>query len=217
MNTLAEFRTWIRAYLGDAAGARYTDSIVDQALRVALEELSHSIPQHCSQYHVVIVAGNDQVIDNVTHWLDVLEVYHPWTDDSNGVKVPFYATFDGYNMDLRFPTVTPQVDEVLWIKYTCKQIILNLDSETRTSFSPSFNSLLVQGAAGLSALSRASTVMEVPSKRLADAVNLEKWGRKEHDAFLRTCLKLKFALAGHADPLPSSGFALDSYDSGGDP
>ncbi len=209
MNTLAEFRTWIRSYLGDPTGARYVDSIVDQSLRQALGELSNSIPQHCTCFHTVLLPGSEQVIDNVTHWLDVLEVYYPCSVDSDGHKVPFQAAFDGYNMELKLLTVSPQVGEVLRIHYTCRQIILNLDGETRTSFSPSYNSLLVQGAAGLSAISRASMVVEVPAKRIKDVDSLEKWGRRQHDAFLKTCLKLKFASAGHADPLPSSGFALD--------
>jgi hypothetical protein len=212
MTILANLRTSVLARLGDFVGVRFTGPVIDSSISQALAEFSAYLPQIRSYTHTVVSAGRKQSIAAITEYQYVLEVWYPVTLESDGERQAFYSHYNGAYLVLDFPTINPAIDQVLIIRYTQAHTIEGLDQALVTTVSPAFYSLLVQGAAGLAAISRSSMVTEAPNKRVSDTLNIKAWGRTQHDQFLAALLSYKLALDTGSRMFPPSGFALDNYD-----
>jgi hypothetical protein len=214
---LSTFKTRILDELGDPTGTRFTAALVEQALRQAVNEYSLALPLLKRLAFTIATAGRNQKITSISAYSALLNVYYPY--DSSSVLNPsllancsYYATFDGTQLELTIngPKV-PQVGEQIYLVYTLNHTVKDLDSAAATTINPSHDLLIIQGAAGLAAVLRASSVMEVYSKRPADIDNLLKWGNVTHLDYL-VALQLISRTSSPDNPYPSTGFTVDRWD-----
>jgi hypothetical protein len=168
MTTLNELKDRILESLGDSNGTRYDAALLDEALRLALEEYSRALPQLQETVFTVTTAGSSQEISGVKRLLTVIEVLYPF--DPNDLiehlpADPWYA----YNKDgshwLLFGEDAPQVGQQFCVRYAAGHTLAGLDGAESTSLPQADESLLAQGAAGHAAIMRSAGMLQAFGKR----------------------------------------------------
>jgi hypothetical protein len=147
--TLLLYRTRVLEAVGDPASARYSDAILDEALRLALEEYSRAVPQIKDITLPVLIPSAEQELIGVVDLLFILACFYPVTLDS----APELESYYPYNRDGAHwlnlgGGLVPQVGDLLRVIYGAAHTIQDLDAALVTTAPVNDTGLIVQGAAG---------------------------------------------------------------------
>jgi hypothetical protein len=187
MAALAELRTRIERALSDATNQRFSEPDLDKALLLALQEYSRALPQRKVGTVTLAADGREVSLSSLDDLLDVEQIewdYDADAPDYPPVYRPFYIIYDGTSKTLFVDTDDePQSGDVVRVFYTVPQTIENLDGANETSVPAGDEGLLVLGAAGYAAVSRAASLLEKVGVDRDQAVRLEQWGRARLAAF----------------------------------
>jgi hypothetical protein len=164
--TLALYRTRVLEAVGDPEKARFSDAVLDEALRLSLEEYSRAVPQIKDILLPVLIPSAEQELIGVADLLYILAVMYPVSVDS----APEIETYYFYNRDgAQWLTLgaglVPQVGEAFRVVYGASQTIQDLDGATVTTAPAADMGLIVQGAAGHAIAIRADSIVESYGKR----------------------------------------------------
>lgn len=218
MTPLSTFLSRILSLLGDPLAARYSNTILGEAITQALEEYSIAIPNLAVKLFTVASAGRDQQITSIPSFLNVLQVVFPYDSAASEQLLldAYYAFHDGAYLALYLggPAV-PAPGDIIQIYYTTPHTIKDLSGALATTVNPAHDSLLAQGAAGFAALLRAAQMVESPGKRVADVELLQKWGAEQRHKFSASLQLLAAAAGSHTSTLPTFGWKLDLWDTRG--
>jgi hypothetical protein len=147
--TLALYRTRVLEAVGDPASARYSDAILDEALRLALEEYSRAVPQIKEIDLPVLIASSEQELIGVVDLLYILACFYPVTVDSAPeIESYYHYNRDGDNWLTLGSDLVPVVGDVLRVIYGAAHTIDGLDAALVTTPPANDTGLIVQGAAG---------------------------------------------------------------------
>jgi hypothetical protein len=217
MSALAAYRSRIHLILGDTAADRYSNNLVDEAIRQALDQYSRAWPQILNASHNVVTAGRDQSLSAITGLQTILQVIYPYSVST--ILTPDY--FTGYYLTFG-PTPTihisgdsvPAVGQIIRITYTKAHTIKDLDTGTSTTVLDSHEGILCTGAAGFAALMRSSEVSESYGSRASDLNQLMDIGKTFLEVFDNYLRKLQSEHQAHRNVIPDAGWQLDGWDDG---
>ena len=209
MSALAAYRSRIHLILGDTAADRYSQDLVDEAIRQALDQYSRAWPQILSASHTVATAGRDQSLSAITGLQTILQVIYPYTAT---VTTPDY--FTGYYLTFG-PTPSihisgdsvPAVGQIIRITYTKAHAIKDLDTGTATTVLDSHEGILCTGSAGFAALMRSSEVSESYGSRASDLNQLADIGKSYLEVFYDYLRKLQSEHQAHRNAIPECRLA----------
>ena len=187
MAKLADYRTRISNSLHDTV-AKYTDDILDEALRKILNEYTRAFPNIDTQSVTVGTAGRSQTIATCANLMSIIQLIHPYDDTLADPFVyereDFILTWQDGSPILYFNgNDIPQVDEIIYVKFGAKQLIEDLDSAASTTVRDDHEDLLITGAAGLAAMMRSSGLNEQWGARPGEMSALMLWGTRQYAHF----------------------------------
>ena len=213
MADLAAYRIRITNSLDDTKG-KYTDAVIDEALRKVLNEYTRAFPNIETHTHTVTTAGRPQTLA-ASNLIAIIQLVHPYDSTLADPFVTAREDFSLTQMD-GSPTLyfsgndIPQVDEKIYVKFAGKQTIDTLDSATATTVRDDHEDILVVGAAGQAAMMRASGLNEQWGGRPGDMGALMTWGTRQYNRFVDFLAEVKqeTTLPGFPDKV----WALDKWD-----
>jgi len=165
--TLGIFVDRICEAVGDAAKARYSEAVIAEGLRLALEEYSRAAPQIGEITITVENPGRDQAVVGVDRLLYILSVQFPVSAGSAPEVSRFTARLcAGLQMiSIAPPAPVPQAGEQIRVVYAAQHTVAGLDAAEATTVPVVDFGLLVQGAAGHAMSIRADSIVESYGKR----------------------------------------------------
>jgi hypothetical protein len=209
--TLVVLRDRVEALLSDATHARYDLTLLDEAIRQALDAYAERLPARRIATLEVTQAGGE--VD--TSSLPYGTIERVWWDyDADAPTYPpKWRNFELWPGEILYilDEEKPQVGDVVRIWYTIPHTLAGLDLATETTFPEAHASLIAVGAAAFAALSRRAQLIEMINDNPWAPRNLERWA----EARLRAYLQRLDELARH-DAAIASGLApgppLDRWD-----
>jgi hypothetical protein len=159
-DTLAQITSKVQVLLGDD-GTIFTTALCTAAIRQALDEWNLQVPVHAA---TLITGVNNQyeyeLSDVDTLSVEILDVLR---QGDNADELDISLTYDDYNEDeriffrLRSPITT---SETLIVRYRIQHTINGLDSATESTLPARLDQALVNGAAFISIMIRATSRIE---------------------------------------------------------
>jgi hypothetical protein len=220
--TLSYFLDRIGEAVGDPLHTRYSEAMMREGLRLALEEYSRAAPQIKQLTITVETAGREQVLSGADGMLYPLTVLFPLSAGS-APEVKFYTAYlrQGQAMIcIEPPTPAPQVGDGMKIIYAALHTIAGLASQGDpsdggaqspqpapvTTIPLADYGLLVQGAAGHAMSMRADALVESYGKRTPQDDTFQA-ARRRLDDFRRRLRSRK----GPEMPLPGWAGGWSEY------
>lgn len=168
MRSVSDYRADVLTIVGDAAGRRYSESILDMGLREALGEYRKYYPRKeliRTRVTGFEAGGKSAVV--------------PWLLDASAEVLSVRSETDGEELNaacyaepgrliITSPWKTFRMDEVLRITVSVPHMVKGLDEAKQTTVPESHALSLATGAAGYAMRIRARSVTEVFGKRPED-------------------------------------------------
>lgn len=216
MSNLATIRDRVEERLADTGNAIWDTNWIDEGLRQTLDEYSWVIPQRLITTLTLSSDTREIDVSSISGLLEIDRVWTPYTstdpeDPPNWRKFQHWRDASILYLPSNDCLGQPSNGDVVRIFYTKRQVVEDLDSATATTIPAAEESLLVTGAAGHAAISRALDVQEQVTLGKAVAKEIEAWGKARLDEFAKD-LALTVTRRGLAEesriPVPR----LDRYD-----
>ena len=222
MSTLAQIRDRVEAMLMDTANAIYPTTLIDEAINLALDEYSLINPLGAETFITLPADGREIAIDSLTGLINVTEVWWPYDSTASSETWPpnrvlgWRLWWDDARPVLFLDTrdqEQPQLDDEVRIWYTKRQAIENLNSATATTLQGDHESLIVLGAAGHAAMSRAEDLIEISGTDLYQVGVLATWGSKKLREFKQKLSMIQRSSARRGPVYLQSNWLIDKWDS----
>ncbi len=213
MSALAAYRTRITNSLDDTKG-KYTDAVIDEALRKVLNEYTRATPNIETHTHTVTTADRVHTLA-VSNLIAIVQLVHPYDSTLADPFVYIREDFslvqtDGSPTLYFFGNNIPQVDEKVYVKFAGKQTITDLDSATGTTVRDDHEDILIVGASGQAAMIRASGLNEQWGGRPGEMGSLMTWGSKQYLRFFEFLAEIKQETT--LPLFPANYWPLDQWD-----
>ncbi len=194
MTNLAAYRTRIQNSLDDTS-SKYSNDIIDEALRKILNEYTRANPNFKTHTHTVTTAGRVQTLA-AANLIAIVQLVHPYdstlADPFVYAREDFSLSYVDGDPDLYFfGDDIPEVDEKIYIKYAAKQTITDLDSAAATTVRDDHVDILIVGASGQAAMMRASGLNEQWGGRSGEMGSLMTWGTRQYGRFFSFIEEIK--------------------------
>lgn len=216
MSSLSTIRDRVEQTLLDTTNLIWATGAIDEAIRTALGMYSVSWPNRSVQVYELAGDGREITLEEGT--LAVLEVWWPYDEsapswppnqirgwrqvDMNGVAYLYLTSFAGSE---------PKEGDSVRVWFTTEHTILDLDSASATTIRGDHEDLIVTGAAGQAALSRAADLVETANVDLYQVGLLASWGKLKMREFTVALEGLRTASARRGAPW-AEGWQLDKWD-----
>jgi hypothetical protein len=214
MTTLAAYRTRIINSLDDST-LKYSNDIIDEALRKVLNEYTRVFPNIKTASVTVAAAGRLQSLSSCSNLMAIIQLVHPYiasaADPFHTEREDFILTWSDGSPTVYFKgDDIPQAAEVIFVKYAAKQALKDLDSAAATTVRDDHEDFLIVGAAGQAAMMRASGLTEKWGTIPNQQSNLMMWGNSQYRRFLDFLIELRADQP--IDIFPNSGWRMDEWD-----
>jgi hypothetical protein len=159
MTTLTDIQTRIAQELQDSGNTRYSATVLDEAVRLALTTLDQRLPRVTAAEFTVETGGRDQLFAALSGCLYIVSVNFLRGSAGGPELEPggeFTYQFEGEQMHLHFHgRRIPGAGDVLRVNYAARYRLEGLDDAAATTLPTNLESPLVNGAAGHACLLRA--------------------------------------------------------------
>ena len=214
MSTIAAYRTRIFNSLVSSV-TKYTNDIIDEALRKILNEYTRAFPLAVEQSITLTAAGRNQSLAACTNLMSMISLVHPYnsalSDPYIYKREDFVLNWGATGPMLFFTGMPiPLAGDKMLVTFAAKQTISGLDSATSTTVRDDHEDLLVVGAAGQAAMMRASGLNEQWGSRPTDYSQLMLWGKEQYTRF--TDFLLEIRTEQPLDIFPADYWKLDKWD-----
>ncbi len=207
MKTISDYRSETLVLLGDTAGRRYSETILDTAVRQALDLLRKYLPDKETEA-VTAAAREGQEI--VLNWCPASTAEILTIRNAGGTVLTAADYRTGARTYLQFyntPSV-PEVGDTLTIELGLPHRIKGLDGSETTTVPEDLMLTVCTGAAGYALQIRARSVTEVFGKRPEDTERLLSESRYLETQFIAALDFAAFAASVHRDSWPGPGFPI---------
>lgn len=224
MSTLAELRDRIEVMLQDTGNAIWDTDVIDEGLRLALDQYNLVKPLNMETVIELPGDGREIALSGVSGLIYVLDVWWPydsvaadetwppnrvrgwrlWWDDQQAVL--FLEIAEGGQ---------PQTGEEIRLWYSKRQTVQDLDAAATTTLRGDHESILVLGGAGHAAMSRTVDLIEIVGTDLYQVGLIGTWGQRKLREFQAELKKIQREQSRRG-PSWLSGWSLDKWDEGRD-
>lgn len=195
MTSLAEYRTRVLNTL-KSTNEKFENDIVDEAIRRILDEYSQAFPNSRTTIFPLLESGRAQLLLDCEGLLAVQQLILPFQwdmlDPAINEREDFYVFFD---QSLPYAYFTgsplPLAGQMMSLRYACRHTLAGLDDASDTTVRLDHASMLVLGAAGAAATSRAAGTMEQWGGRAGDPNQLMLWGQAQYQKFREFLLTIR--------------------------
>lgn len=214
MTNLETYRTRVLNTL-KSTNEKFENDIVDEAIRRVLDEYSQAFPDITEYDFPLVMSGRTQLLNYCTSLLAVLQIILPYDtallDPSSNAREDFYVFFNEGQPFVHFTgSPVPLQGQVMFVRFACRHTLAGLDGKTFTSMRADHASMLVVGAAGAAAMSRAAGTIEQWGGKAGDPNQLMLWGQTQYERFREFLLTIRSEQTQAI--FPSSFWALDGED-----
>lgn len=214
MTTLAAIQTRTAQVLQDNSNTRFSASLLEEAVRLALTTFDQRLPRVTSCDLTAAVDGRDQTFTMPDGFLYLVGARFVREQKSGRELEPgegfTYQVEDG-KICLHFcGRRIPRVGDTLRVSYAACYTLAGLDDAAATTLPARYESALVTGAAGHACLLRATALIEAYGPRTEEVTRLMEVSRLHLLEFSQTLGQLK-SIQEFGFP---AGFPLDAEDSG---
>lgn len=212
MTTLAEINTRTRALLDDSLAQRFSDSLLEAALGLALEELEQRAPYISSVTHIVTTPGRDQSLPGLSGCRYLISVTVPQADGSSRRLEPetcfTYLLSDGVPALHFLGSRVPIAGDQLLIQFAAGYTISGYKGALATTLPAELVTALTNGTAAHACFLHAASLIESYGGRGNESTRWMETGRQWQTSFERSLGTLK-TLQDFGFP---PGFAFDRWD-----
>lgn len=212
MSQLSELITRVRGMLEDPLGLRFSDQLLEEGVRQALQEVNDHLPQVLETEINVNTSGRDQPLTGLSCPLYLIHIRYPVSAAPECQLEPEVQF--SYRMQAETPMVhflgnaIPQEGERMIICYAARHTLAGLDGAATSTLPEEALTALVIGAAGHACVLRVHTVSEAQGVRSGEVNQLLQIAQLHLDRFEKNLNGLK-VLQEFGFP---RGFALDKWD-----
>jgi hypothetical protein len=192
MTDHTDLRDRIEDLLKDSGNSDWSTSEIDNALRLALHELSEEVPAHGVTTLDAVDDTWEYSLSGVSGLLEVVEVWYPYLSTDDTYKKPHpvqWRMLDDSTL-LIDPDLDPDSTYDLRIFYNKLQTLTGLDSATATTLTAGMKSALVFGAAGYCAIALAVDKIDAVTIGGAAPEDLRKWAWARVQEFERRVTRI---------------------------
>ena len=207
MKTIDDYRAQCRILLGDEAGRRYSDAMIDMGFREALGIYGSYLPRiEEVQTRISAYENNAAVIP----WAfpDPMMVLGMRRNSSKDEMLFSLKTQPGKLYVNFHEPVRPSVGEQLQIEMSVPHSIKGLDDANRTTVPDPYMTVMCKGAAGYAMRIRARSVTEVFGKRPEDREALMIQADDLVIEFLNELKQISLVESYNKNPWPVSNLSL---------
>jgi hypothetical protein len=177
---LETLRDRVESLLADSSNAEWSTNELDDAIRLALHELSRDLPVLADTTMEAADDTWEYSLASISGLVDVVEVWYPYSATDAGDKKPSPVSWRMIDDDtlLLDESVEPDGEYELRVFYTKMQRLAGLDSATETTLSAGEKAALVIGAAGYAAIAKARDRMNEVTLGVDVPRTLQRWGEQ---------------------------------------
>ena len=202
---LEDVKTRVRQILDDAEGTRFSDSLLENAVRQALTRLDEALPLIGILDITRTDSGRDQVLTGLTDPLYLINVIKIESE----IRYGFTCTLAGDNVALHFSgPVIPRAGESLRVSYASRNTLDGLDEAEVTTVPDSALTALHYACASAACLLRAASVSEAYGARPGESARLVEQSKVWMETAERDLQNMK----NQQEFAYPAGFALDRWD-----
>jgi hypothetical protein len=215
MTDLTDIRDRVEALLTDSGNVEWSTSELDDALRLALYELSSVLPVRAVTTIDAVADTWEYDLSAVTGLVNVVEVWYPYLSTDASYKQAHPVKFRMLTDAVLLLDIedTPDAAYDLRIFYDKAQTINTLDSATATTLDAAEKAALVIGAAGYAAIGKARDVTNEVTIGADVPAGLEKWGEARLKEFTERIGALA-EVANLGEDSPVGWGPMDKWDEG---
>ena len=207
MKTIDDYRAQCRILLGDEAGRRYSDAMIDMGFREALGIYGSYLPRiEEVQVRISAYEKTSAVISRV--FPDPMMVRGIRRNSSKDEMLFSLKTQPGKLLVDFHEPVRPSVGELLQIEMSVPHTIKGVDEAGRTTVPDSHLTVMCKGAAGYAMRIRARSVTEVFGKRPEDREALMIQAADLVKEFLNELKQITLMESFNKNPWPVSNLSL---------
>jgi hypothetical protein len=183
--TLTTLRDRVELLLADSGNAIWSTSWLDEAIREALHEYSKTRALRSVGTVVLNADGREIDVSSLSGLLGVTEIWCDYTS-TDPEYPPNRRPFEHWPDEEKVYVTgdyEPASGDVMRVFYTQLQTLNGLDAATSTTFPADDESLIVTGAAGYAATSRAVDLAEKVTLDRLTAQQVRAWGLSKLQEF----------------------------------
>lgn len=215
MNDLENLKDRVRQILDDGGDSRFSETLLENAVRQAMARLDDKLPQMRVMEHTVVSPGRDQVLSGLQHPLFLVKLVRlDAMEDDREREIDAGVTFtlNGESGLLHFGGgLIPQTGDRFLVHYAAGNILAGLDEAETTSLPEAAIPALECASAGMACLLRSAAVSEAYGARPGESNRLTQQSRLWLDAAEKSLASLQ----SRQEFDSPRGFALDAWDKGG--
>ncbi len=213
--TLSDLRDRVEQVLEDAGNTHWTTGALDEAIRLTLDELSLIQPQRAVGTVTLAAAGREISLAALPPLLHVERVWWEYLAAAPDYP-PAWRKFElwpGKNLWID-DGLEPQAGDVVRVFYTARHTLNGLDAATVTTLPDDQASLIVVGATGHAARSRALSVADRVNVDGWTSQRMNEWGEAQLKDFRNGLARLSRQAAARASGIAGAPL-LDRWEDGG--
>lgn len=222
MSALAAIRDRVEQMLLDVSNAIFSTGVIDEGIRQALDQYNFVAPLMMEASITLSAAGREISLASLSNLLWVVDVWWPYDSTAEtwppnrvrGWRVYWDDAIPKLFLDIR-EGGQPQSGDKVRVWYSARHTINGLDSATATTIPLEHESLIVLGAAGHAAMSRAVDLIEIAGTDLYQVGLLGTWGQRKLREFTDKLKQIQ-RMTARSGPAWGMGWALDKWDEGRD-
>lgn len=206
---LSDLISRLRTVLADPLATCFSDSVLEEAIRQALQEVDNRMPQVIQMDKTVTVSGRDQALDGLIDPLYLVSIR--FADDEDELEPGLHFTYqlsNGVLMAHFTGSRVPEVGEILKINYASRHTVGGLDGAASTSLTDGMLSALVNGAEGHACVLRTHALQGASGVKSSEVGELLTIAQIRLDQFQKNLADLKI----YQEFGFPQGFRLDRWD-----
>lgn len=212
--TLETYRTRVLHTL-KSTNEKFANETLDEALRRVVDEYSQAFPDIDQFSCALSASGRSQPLTGCTGLMAVLQVILPYDtrllDPALNAREDFYTFYYHAQPYIYFTgSPIPLAGQQLFVRFARRHTLCGLDAAEITTLRPEHSSMLVVGAAGAAATSRAAGTIEQWGGKAGDPNQLMLWGQAQYQKFREFLYSIRSEQ--NQDIFPNSFWALDGED-----
>ncbi len=208
-------RDRVEALLTDSGNDEWSTGELDNAIRLALYELSSVLPVRASATVDAVDDTWEYSLSAITGLVAVVEVWYPYLSTSQSYKQAHPVKFGMLTDAVLLLEVDDTPDDAydLRIFYDKVQTLAGLDSASSTTLDDARKAALVIGAAGYAAIGKARDVTNEVTIGAEVPGTLERWGKARMTEFEERIVALA-AAANAGEDSRIGWWEVDKWDGG---
>ncbi|HCS38720.1 MAG TPA: hypothetical protein DIW44_03940 [Anaerolineaceae bacterium] len=212
MQTIESIKNRVKQILDDEEGARYSELMLENAIRQAMGRLNDNLPLIRKLEHLITTEGEEVTLTGLLNPLFIIQICvlpSGTTGPTREIKCGYEYSLQGSICTLEFNTsYSLKEGEILRVTYAAQQLLSGLDGSVESTVPESAAAALENSAVSYAYMLRAASLLGVYGTRAGESAQLAEQS-KVWKELAETALNKLRSYQPYEFP---EGFALDQWD-----